>query len=86
MWRYILNKLYRVMGRKDKKSYYKKELVAFISNNRVVLAALGGVAMGIALANLLGPEKARKFLSVIEDSVKNLAANRVPVGKLAEAT
>jgi hypothetical protein len=73
------------MGRKDKKSHYKKQFVAFISDNRIVLAALGGVAMGIALAKLLGPEKARKLISVIEDSVKNLAAHHVPVGKLQEA-
>ena len=74
------------MARKDKKSHYKKQFVAFISNNRMVLAALGGVAMGIAMANLLGPEKARKFITIIEDSVKNLAPNRFSIGKLEEAS
>lgn len=74
-----------VMGKKDKKSSYKRQFNAFVSNNRVVLAALGGAVTGIALVNLMGNEKARKFISIIEGSVKHFAANHTPAGKLEAA-
>jgi hypothetical protein len=59
------------MGKK-KKSFYKKNLKPFVSDNKLFLAALGGMAAGISIANILGTEKAQQIVDTIEDSVKNL--------------
>lgn len=58
------------MGKK-KKSFYKRTLKPFVSDNRVLLAALGGVAAGISVANILGSEKARQIVETIEHAAKD---------------
>jgi len=57
------------MGKKNKKSFYKKQLKPFVKGNKVLLAALGGAAAGITLANIMGREKAQEILHTVEDSI-----------------
>lgn len=57
------------MGKKNKKSFYKKQLKPFLKGNRVLIAALGGAAAGITLANILGTEKAQNILNTVEGSI-----------------
>lgn len=57
------------MGKKNKKTFYKKQLKPFLKSNRVLLAALGGAAAGITLSNILGTEKAQNILHTVENSV-----------------
>jgi hypothetical protein len=59
------------MGKRNKKSFYKKQLKPFVKDNRVLLAALGGVAAGISLSNIIGSEKAHEILNNVEDSISN---------------
>jgi hypothetical protein len=58
------------MGKNGKKSFYKKQLKPLVKQNKVLLAALGGVATGITIAGILGTEKAKQLVDTIEDSVK----------------
>lgn len=58
------------MGKK-KKSFYKKQLKPLIKQNKVLLAALGGIATGITIASILGTEKAKEIVNSIETSVKD---------------
>lgn len=57
------------MGKKNKKSFYKKQLKPFIKGNRILLAALGGAAAGITISNILGTEKAQNILHTVENSI-----------------
>lgn len=57
------------MGKKNKKSFYKKQLKPFVKDNRILIAALGGAAAGITLANLLGTDKAQNILHTVEDTI-----------------
>lgn len=57
------------MGKKNKKSFYKKQLKPLIKGNKVLLAALGGAAAGITLANLMGTDKAQQILHTVEGSL-----------------
>jgi hypothetical protein len=59
------------MGKKSKKSG-KRALKSFIKGNKVFLAALGGAAAGITLANVLGTEKAQQMVRAVEDSVATI--------------
>ncbi len=59
-----------VMGKK-KKSFYKKQLKPLFKQNKVLLAALGGIATGITIASILGTEKAKEIVNSIENSVKD---------------
>ena len=59
------------MGKK--KSYYKKQLKSFFKGNRVILAALGGVAAGISIAGILGTEKAQQMLHAVEGNLKDFS-------------
>ena len=59
------------MGKKNKKSFYKKHLKPFVKDNRALLVALGGVAAGITLSNILGTEKAHRLLHTVEDSISD---------------
>lgn len=61
------------MGKKGKKSFYKKQFKPFIKQNQVMLAALGGAVTGIAIANILGTEKAQQIVNTIEGSVKSFS-------------
>jgi hypothetical protein len=58
------------MGKKKKKSLYKK----LIKGNKVMIAALTGVAAGVTLSNILGTEKAKQILGTVEDSIENFAS------------
>jgi hypothetical protein len=66
------------MGKK-KKSFYKKSLKPLLSDNKLLMAALGGVAAGISLAGILGIEKARQIVDTLEGSVKDFS-NKVKSG------
>ena len=57
------------MGKK--KSFYKKQLKPFIRGHRTLLAVLSGMASGIAIAGILGTEKAKEILQSVEDNVKD---------------
>lgn len=57
------------MGKKKKKSLYKK----LVKGNKVMIAALTGVAAGVTLSNILGTEKAKQILHTVEDSIENFA-------------
>jgi hypothetical protein len=52
------------MGKNKKKS--KK---SFMKENKVLLAALGGITAGISLAGILGTEKAKKIADTLGSSV-----------------
>ncbi len=56
------------------KSFYKKQVKPFMQNNSTVLAAFGGAAAGIAIANILGSDKAKQILQSVEDSAKEYSA------------
>ena len=67
------------MGKKKKnknKSFYKKSIQPFLSDNRVLVAALGGAAAGISLAGLLGTEKAKQIIDQVGDAARNIS-NRI---------
>lgn len=57
------------MGKKNK-SFYKKNLKPFFADNSLLLTAIGGVAVGISLANILGSDKAKQIVDTMENSVK----------------
>ena len=59
------------MGKKNKKSFYKKQLKPFVKGNKILLAALGGAAAGITLANIMGTEKAQQILHTVEGSMSD---------------
>ena len=61
------------MAKKNKKSFYKKQVKPFLKGNKVLLAALGGAAAGITLVNIIGSEKAQQILHTVEDSLTNFA-------------
>ena len=62
------------MSWERKKSFYKKRLKPFLKDNRTLLAVLSGVASGIAIAGILGTEKAKEILQSVEDNVKDFNA------------
>jgi hypothetical protein len=64
--------------RKNNKSGIKS-LRKFAINNKVVLAALGGAAVGIAIARLLGTEKAAEILKAVEANAREFG-HKVAVG------
>jgi hypothetical protein len=50
-----------------------KSTQPLISNNKMLLAAIGGAAAGIAIANLLGSERGKAWLGKIGESAGQLA-------------
>jgi hypothetical protein len=58
------------MEKEKKRKSSKRGLKAFLSKNRMVLAAVGGLAAGFTVANMLGNEKARGIANTVSDSVK----------------
>lgn len=62
------------MGKKNKKSFYKKQLKPFLKSNRVMLAALTGAATGIAIASILGTERAKQLVNTVEESVRDFTS------------
>jgi hypothetical protein len=63
------------MGKKKNKSN-KKLLKKFMKSNRVMLAAFAGAATGIALAGILGTERAKAMVQTVEDSVKDFGKDK----------
>ena len=61
-----------IMSKKNKKNFFKKELKPAIKNNKLLFAALGGVASGIALAGILGSEKAKAILETVENTISDV--------------
>lgn len=49
----------------------------FISDNKILFAALGGITVGLTLASLLGNEKARQILRSVGSSVASLSGKLV---------
>jgi hypothetical protein len=49
----------------------------FISDNKILIAALGGITVGLTLASLLGNEKARQILRSVGSSVASLSGKLV---------
>lgn len=66
-----------IMGKKNKSGI--NGLSKFAMNNKVVLAALGGAAVGVAIARLLGTEKAAEILKTVENKVREFG-NKVTAG------
>jgi hypothetical protein len=58
------------MGKNKKKS--KK---SFVGENKVLLAALGGITAGISLAGILGTEKAKKIADTLGSSINEFTNN-----------
>ena len=65
----LLRQIYQSWEKRIKNLFYKKQLKPFLKGNRVLIAALGGAAAGITLANILGTEKARNILHTVEGSI-----------------
>jgi hypothetical protein len=49
----------------------------FISENRLVFAAIGGVVVGIAVASLLGNERAKQLLRTMGSTVADVTGKFV---------
>lgn len=58
---------------KNQKSSYKK----FAKKNKVLLAALGGVAAGIAVSSLIGTEKAKEMLKSVEGNIMDFSKKMI---------
>jgi hypothetical protein len=66
-----------IMGKKNKTT--AKLVRKFAKSNKLALAALGGVATGIAVAGILGNEKAKELLNSVEDGLREFG-NKVSNG------
>ena len=71
------------MGKK--KSFYKREVRPFLKGNRTILSVLAGITSGIAIAGILGTEKAKQIVQSVEDNIKDLN-KKVDIGKYKERT
>jgi hypothetical protein len=54
-----------------------KKTGALVKGNKVLLATLGGIAIGVSLAAILGIDKAKKIASSIGDS-SNQLSGKIP--------
>jgi hypothetical protein len=63
----IIHNIEIAMKKKSKIKMFKK----FAKGNAVLLAGLGGVAAGVALAGLLGSEKAKQLVQSVQDNVSD---------------
>lgn len=61
-----------------------KAIKKFAKGNKVLLAALSGVAAGVALAGLLGSEKAKQLLESVEGNISDFG-NRISNGMQKES-
>ena len=59
------------MGKKNKSE--SKGIKKFASNNKVMLAAVGGVAAGVAITRLLATEKAAEIMNTVESKVREFS-------------
>ena len=60
------------MGTKKNKTGIKG-IKKFASNNKVMLAAVGGAAAGVAITRLLATEKAGEIMNTVEKKVREYA-------------
>jgi hypothetical protein len=49
------------------------EMKSFLSNNKVLIAAIGGVTLGLTIASLMGNEKARQILRSAGSTIGNIS-------------
>jgi hypothetical protein len=49
------------------------KIKGFISENKILIATIGGVALGLAIASLTGNEKAREVLRSAGSTIVNLS-------------
>jgi hypothetical protein len=66
------------MGTKKNKSGIKG-IKNFASKNKVMLAAIGGAAAGVAITRILGTEKATEILNTVENKVREYN-NKISAG------
>jgi hypothetical protein len=52
----------------------KKLFKRLAKRNRLLLAAIGGAADGIAISAIMGSDKAKQILQTVEDNVKGFNA------------
>lgn len=50
---------------------------SFMSDNKVLIAAIGGVTLGLAIASLMGNEKARQLLRSAGSSISEVSGKLV---------
>jgi hypothetical protein len=50
-----------------------EEMKSFLSNNKVLIAAIGGVTLGLTIASLMGNEKARQILRSAGSTIGNVS-------------
>lgn len=67
-----------IMGTKKNKSG-TKGIKKFASKNKVILAAVGGAAAGVAITRMLSTEKAAEIMNTVENKVRELG-NKVTAG------
>lgn len=53
------------------------KMKSFMSENKVLIAAIGGVTLGLAIASLMGNEKARQLLRSAGSSISDLSGKFV---------
>lgn len=58
-------------------SYNTNDIMSFFSNNKVLVAALAGVAAGIAIAAILGSDQAKKAYNTLSDTASDLSDKAV---------
>lgn len=50
---------------------------SFISDNKIMIAAIGGITVGLAVASLLGNERAREILRSVGSSIADMSGKFV---------
>jgi len=53
------------------------KIKSFVSEHRMIIAAIGGVTVGLTLASLLGNERARQILRSMGSSIADLSGKFV---------
>lgn len=56
---------------KNKNKNFAKNLKPMLNDNKVLIAAIGGIAAGISIAAIFGTEKAKQIVETVENSVKD---------------
>jgi hypothetical protein len=55
----------------------KRQVQSFISENKSMIAAVGGIAAGVAVISFLGKERSAKLLAAVGSSVKDISGNMI---------
>ena len=50
---------------------------SFVSDNKIIIAAIGGVTIGLAIASLMGNEKARQILRSAGSTISDISGKLV---------